>query len=56
MTAADRIEQAGLLAAQEDRRDDAAAHLKEAAELAESSAAHGVLRWVGEARKELELR
>lgn len=43
------------LAAQQDRRDDAAALLKEAAELAESTDSHGVLRWVAEARDEISL-
>ncbi|KUN75994.1 hypothetical protein AQJ66_35180 [Streptomyces bungoensis] len=43
------------LAAQQDRRDDAAALLTEAAALAESSGAHGVLRWVAGARAELGL-
>ncbi|SEK52195.1 tetratricopeptide repeat protein [Streptacidiphilus jiangxiensis] len=43
------------LAAQQDRREDAADLLREAAELAGSSAAHGVLRQVAEARKELDL-
>jgi tetratricopeptide (TPR) repeat protein len=43
------------LAAQQDRRADAAELLREAAELADSSAAHGVLRQVAEARRELDL-
>jgi tetratricopeptide (TPR) repeat protein len=43
------------LAAQQERRDDAAALLEEATELAESSDAHGVLRWVAGAREELKL-
>ncbi|TQF05896.1 tetratricopeptide repeat protein [Kitasatospora acidiphila] len=43
------------LATQQERRDDAAALLKEATELAESSEAHGVLRWVAAAREELDL-
>lgn len=44
-----------FLAAQQDRREDAATLLAEAAELAEKSAAHGVLRWVTGAREELGL-
>lgn len=43
------------LAAQQERRDDAAALLKEATELAESTESHGVLRWVATAREELNL-
>ncbi|MDX3453648.1 tetratricopeptide repeat protein [Streptomyces sp. ME02-8801-2C] len=43
------------IAAQQERRDDAAALLKEATELAESSDSHGVLRWVAGAREELDL-
>ncbi|MEV7691307.1 tetratricopeptide repeat protein [Streptomyces bungoensis] len=43
------------LAAQEDRRDDAAALLAEATALAGKSEAHGVLRWVAGARAELGL-
>ncbi|MFD9433381.1 tetratricopeptide repeat protein [Streptomyces sp. NPDC060002] len=43
------------LAAQQDRRDDAAALLAEATELAESTDSHGVLRWVAQAREELSL-
>ncbi|MGW1713041.1 tetratricopeptide repeat protein [Streptomyces sp. NPDC002156] len=42
-------------AAQQERRDDAAALLEEATELAESTDSHGVLRWVAEARKEINL-
>ena len=34
------------LAAQQERRDDARALLEEAADLAESTMSHGVLRWV----------
>ncbi|MCX4747515.1 tetratricopeptide repeat protein [Kitasatospora sp. NBC_01287] len=44
------------LAAQQDRRADAAALLAEAEELAERTASHGVLRWVAGARDELDLR
>ncbi|MFD7640587.1 tetratricopeptide repeat protein [Kitasatospora sp. NPDC059795] len=44
-----------FLAAQQERREDAAALLAEAAELAEKSEAHGVLRWVAGAREELGL-
>ncbi|KOV61766.1 tetratricopeptide repeat protein [Streptomyces sp. NRRL WC-3618] len=43
------------LAAQQERRDDAAALLKEAMEVAESTGSHGVLRWVAGAREELDL-
>ena len=43
------------LAAQEERRDDAAALLQEATQLAESTESHGVLRWVASAREELKL-
>ncbi|MFD9125059.1 tetratricopeptide repeat protein [Kitasatospora sp. NPDC059571] len=43
------------LAAQQERRDDAAALLKEATQLAESTESHGVLRWVAAARTELDL-
>ncbi|WP_431676643.1 tetratricopeptide repeat protein [Kitasatospora sp. KL5] len=43
------------LAAQQERHDDAASLLEEATELAEATDAHGVLRWVAGARKELEL-
>ncbi|MEH0578123.1 tetratricopeptide repeat protein [Streptomyces sp. B21-108] len=43
------------LAAQQERRGDAAALLQEATELAESTDSHGVLRWVAEARKEIGL-
>ncbi|MFG2142665.1 tetratricopeptide repeat protein [Streptomyces sp. NPDC048696] len=43
------------LAAQQERRDDAGALLEEAAELAESTMSHGVLRWIAEAREELSL-
>ncbi|MFE4550174.1 tetratricopeptide repeat protein [Streptomyces sp. NPDC056785] len=42
-------------AAEQDRRDDAAALLKEADELAESTESHGVLRWVAAARERLDL-
>jgi len=44
-----------FLAAQQERPADAAALLVEAAELAEKSEAHGVLRWVADARGELGL-
>ncbi|WP_329277858.1 tetratricopeptide repeat protein [Streptomyces sp. NBC_01451] len=43
------------VAAQQERRDDAAALLKEAAELAESTDSQGVLRWVTGASEELKL-
>ncbi|MFK0160486.1 tetratricopeptide repeat protein [Streptomyces sp. NPDC090493] len=43
------------LTAQQERRDEAAALLKEAAELAQSTDSHGVLRWIAGARKELDL-
>ena len=43
------------LAAQQERRDDAAALLEEATELAENTDSHGVLRWVAEAREEIKL-
>ena len=43
------------LAAQQEQRAEAAALLKEATELAESTEAHGVLRWVAAARAELDL-
>jgi tetratricopeptide (TPR) repeat protein len=43
------------LAAQQDRRDDAGALLEEAADLAESTMSHGVLRWVAGAREEMGL-
>ncbi|WP_225830962.1 tetratricopeptide repeat protein [Streptomyces sp. NK08204] len=42
------------LAAQQERHDDAVSLLEEAAELAETADAHGVLRWVAEARRELD--
>jgi tetratricopeptide (TPR) repeat protein len=44
------------LAAEQERRDEAAALLDEAAKLAESSESHGVLRWIGAAREDLDLR
>ncbi|MFD5564364.1 tetratricopeptide repeat protein [Kitasatospora griseola] len=44
-----------FLAAQQDRREDAAELLAEAGRLAEKSEAHGVQRWVAEARAELDL-
>ncbi|OKJ15925.1 tetratricopeptide repeat protein [Kitasatospora sp. CB01950] len=44
-----------FLASQQERREDAAALLTEAAELAEKSEAHGVLRRVAGAREELGL-
>ncbi|MEU9471783.1 tetratricopeptide repeat protein [Streptomyces avermitilis] len=43
------------LAAQQERRDDAAALLREATDLAEKSNSHGVLRWVAGAREELSV-
>jgi tetratricopeptide (TPR) repeat protein len=43
------------LAAQQERRDEAAALLEEATELAESTDSHAVLRWATEARKEIGL-
>jgi tetratricopeptide (TPR) repeat protein len=43
------------LAIDQNRREDAAALLKEATELAESTDSGGVLRWVGEARERLTL-
>jgi tetratricopeptide (TPR) repeat protein len=43
------------LAAQQDRRDDAGVLLEEAADLAESTMSHGVLRWVAGAREEMGL-
>ncbi|MDR6979114.1 tetratricopeptide (TPR) repeat protein [Streptomyces sp. 3330] len=43
------------LAAQQERRDDAAALLDEATDLAGSTRSHGVLRWVAGAREELGL-
>jgi len=43
------------LAAQQERRDDAAARLKEATELAERTESHGILRWVAGAREELRI-
>lgn len=43
------------LAAQQERRDDAAALLEEATELAASTDSHGVLRGVAEARTEINL-
>ncbi|GAQ74748.1 tetratricopeptide repeat protein [Streptomyces turgidiscabies] len=43
------------VAAQQERRDDAAALLKEATELAVSTGSHGVLRWVTGAREDLNL-
>ncbi|NEA62084.1 tetratricopeptide repeat protein [Streptomyces sp. SID12488] len=43
------------LAAQQERRDDASALLKEATELAERTDSQGVLRWVAGAREELSL-
>ncbi|MFC9324178.1 tetratricopeptide repeat protein [Kitasatospora sp. NPDC057015] len=45
----------GYLAAQQDRRGDAAALLDEAAELAGSTESHGVLRWIASAREDLDL-
>ncbi|MFE7191736.1 hypothetical protein [Kitasatospora sp. NPDC057541] len=44
----------GYLAAQQDRREDAAA-LAEATELATTAEAHGILRRIAEARKDLDL-
>lgn len=43
------------VAAQQDRREDAAELLREAVESAEKAGAEGVLRWVAEARGELGL-
>ncbi|MEV4561751.1 tetratricopeptide repeat protein [Kitasatospora sp. NPDC049285] len=43
------------IAAQQDRRDDAAALLKEATTLAESTGSRNVLRWIAAAREELDL-
>ncbi|MGW3044182.1 tetratricopeptide repeat protein [Kitasatospora sp. NPDC001159] len=43
------------LTAQQERRGDAAALLKEATELAETTGSNGVLRWIAGARKELDL-
>lgn len=43
------------LAAQQERRDDAGARLAEAADLAESTMSHAVLRRVAGAREELSL-
>ena len=43
------------VAAQQDRREDAAELLREAADSAEKAGAEGVLRWVAEARGELGL-
>ncbi|MET7851622.1 tetratricopeptide repeat protein [Streptomyces avermitilis] len=43
------------LAAQQDRRDDAAVLLREATDLAEKTHSHGVLRWVAGAREELSM-
>ena len=43
------------LTAEQERRDEAAALLKEAAELARSTDSHGVLRWIAGAREELDL-
>ncbi|OQR61546.1 hypothetical protein B6E66_24515 [Streptomyces maremycinicus] len=43
------------LAAQQERRQDAAALIEEAAELARRTGSHGVLRWVAGAREELRL-
>ncbi|MET8699584.1 tetratricopeptide repeat protein [Kitasatospora sp. NPDC004723] len=45
----------GYLAAQQDRREDAAAVLAEATELATTAEAHGILRQITEARKDLDL-
>ncbi|MFF7454505.1 tetratricopeptide repeat protein [Kitasatospora sp. NPDC008115] len=45
----------GYLAAQQDRREDAAALLAEAADLAGTAGADGVLRQVADARKALDL-
>ncbi|MET8966006.1 tetratricopeptide repeat protein [Streptomyces sp. NPDC004074] len=42
-------------AVEQNRRDDADTLLKEAAELAESTDSHGILRWVTGARERLEL-
>ncbi|KUO02884.1 tetratricopeptide repeat protein [Streptomyces caeruleatus] len=42
------------VAAQQDRREEAAELLREAAEAAEKAGAEGVLRWVAEARGELD--
>ncbi|MBY8881284.1 tetratricopeptide repeat protein [Actinacidiphila acidipaludis] len=43
------------VAAQQQRRDEAARFLKEAEELSARTASHGVLLWAAEAREELEL-
>ncbi|MDF3145516.1 MULTISPECIES: tetratricopeptide repeat protein [unclassified Streptomyces] len=43
------------VAAQQDRREEAAELLREAVESAEKSGAEGVLRWVAEAREDLDL-
>lgn len=43
------------VAARQDRLEEAAQHLREAAESAEKSGAEGVLRWVAEARGDLGL-
>ncbi|WP_128435649.1 tetratricopeptide repeat protein [Streptomyces cyaneus] len=43
------------VAAQQDRREEAAELLREAVEAAEKSGAEGVLRWVAEAREDLDL-
>lgn len=43
------------LAAQQERRDEAAARLEEATELAGTTDSYGVLRWATEARKEIGL-
>ncbi|WP_327350584.1 tetratricopeptide repeat protein [Streptomyces sp. NBC_01304] len=43
------------LAAQQERREDAAALLSEATDLAKETDSHGVLRWVAGAREELSL-
>jgi tetratricopeptide (TPR) repeat protein len=43
------------LAVEQNRRGEAAAHLKEAADLAESTDSNGVLRWVAGAHERLEL-
>ncbi|MER5355442.1 tetratricopeptide repeat protein [Kitasatospora sp. NPDC002551] len=45
----------GYLAAQQDRREDAAALLEEATDLATAAGAHGILRQVADARKDLGL-
>jgi hypothetical protein len=43
------------VAAQQERRDEAAGFLKEAEELAARTESHGVLGWAAEAREELAL-